>query len=181
MAVTPEQAMQQLADITQQNQTLTGLVNQQQNEIQQLTGKLEQHNVRLGQHEAEILNLGTRLLEATNKLTESRPSEAQSRITKTNLLKAKEPTPFSNKTSYTAWVEGTKADLYPILPELRDIIDIIEKQDTMDNDWVQKFITEHPLGPETAKAIDAKIRGLLHNLTRQHDTAQHKIKNNNAK
>ena len=54
-------------------------------------------------------------------------SDGKHRVQTTNLLKAKEPVSFTNKSSYSIWVESIKADLVPLLPELKQFFRYAEE------------------------------------------------------
>ena len=86
------------------------------------------------------------------------------------------------------WAEGIKADLVPVLPELKQFFKFAESSEYLNKVDVKRFIEvddalnpelKHGLSPKDAWAVDSKIWGLLHNLTRSHDIACLKIKNEN--
>ena len=58
-------------------------------------------------------------------------------VQRINLLKSKEPTSFTNKSNYSVWAEGIKADLVPVLPELKQFFKFAESTEFLDKDMVK--------------------------------------------
>ena len=80
--------------------------------------------------------------------------------------------------SYATWAEGCKTDLCVMVPELKDFIEHAEDPDFDPLD-LKTFFSICELSETTAKGLDTKLWGLLHNLTRDHSTAHAKINSNN--
>ena len=59
----------------------------------------------------------------TNNIVENlhKASSDKQHVHRVNLLKSKEPTSFTNKSNYSVWAEGIKADLVPVPPELEQL------------------------------------------------------------
>ena len=56
-------------------------------------------------------------------------------VQRVNLLKSKEPTSFTNKSNYSVWAEGIKADLVPVLPELKQFSNLLSPLNSLIKIW----------------------------------------------
>ena len=97
---------ERLESVIQDNARLTNNITQI---VQQIT-EIKQENVVL---QNELMKTKVQL-EAVHH-----SSDGKQHVQRANLLKSKEPTSFTNKTNYSVWAEGIKADLVPVLPELK--------------------------------------------------------------
>ena len=93
----------QIRNVTQENDTLKVIAQQEQASFRQQNAALRDELVKTQY-----------IVEAMNKNNGSKQH-----VQTTNLLKSKEPASFTNKTNYSVWAEGIKADLVPVLPELK--------------------------------------------------------------
>ena len=108
----------QLRAVVQENTDL-------KNKIEQL-----QLNIVTAMQAQEELHGRNKVLEEelikTNNIVENlnKTGSDKQHVQRVNLLKSKEPTSFTNKSNYSAWAEGIKADLVPVLPELKQFFQI---------------------------------------------------------
>ena len=169
----------QLRTVIQENNDLKNKIEQLTNNIVtaiQAQEKLHQQNQALENELTRTQNI----VESLNEIT-----GGEQHVQRINLLKSKEPTSFTNKTNYSVWAEGIKADLVPVLPELKQFFKFAETIEFLDKDMVKYFIEndtldpelKHGLTPKDAWDVDSKIFGLLHDLTRSHEIACLKTKN----
>ena len=121
----------QLRTVVQENNDLKAKLDQLANNIviaTQEQAKLQERNQVL---EAELIRTQG-IVDGLNKANGDKQH-----VQRINLLKSKEPTSFTNKTNYSVWAEGIKADLVPVLPELKHFFKFAETIEFLDKDMVR--------------------------------------------
>ena len=119
----------QLRTVVQENIDLKNKIEQLQLNIVnaiQAQEKLHERNQVL---EGELIK--------TNNIVEnlSRTSSDKQHVQRVNLLKSKEPTSFTNKSNYSVWAEGIKADLVPVLSELKQFSNLLRPLNSLIKIW----------------------------------------------
>ena len=121
----------QLRTVVQENTDL-------KNKIEQMT-----LNIVNAMQAQEKLHERNKVLEEelikTNNIVENlnKTGSDKQHVQRVNLLKSKEPTSFTNKSNYSVWAEGIKADLVPVLPELKQFFKLDETIEFLDKDMVK--------------------------------------------
>ena len=119
----------QLRTVVQENNDLKNKIEQLTNNIVtaiQAQEKLHQQNQALENELTRTQNI----VESLNKITGDKQH-----VQRINLLKSKEPTSFTNKTNYSVWAEGIKADLVPVLPELKQFSNLLRPLNSLMKIW----------------------------------------------
>ena len=123
----------QLRTVVQENNDLKNKIEQLQNNLviaTQEQAKLHERNQVL---EGELIKANN-TVENLNKANSDKQH-----VQRVNLLKSKEPTSFTNKSNYSVWAGGIKADLVPVLPELKQFFKFAETTEFLDKDMVKKI------------------------------------------
>ena len=146
---------------------------------------LKQHNITMTQ---EINRLHQLLSEVQSRPQGGHIDTSLDRINRINLLSKRDPKPFLDKSNFAEWSSNLRADIQPQIPELKPILDFAENfqdehtEPLNNNDVKQNYgdlAVSIGITTQAIWAIDNKLWGLLHNLTREHSTAGNKIKQDN--
>ena len=121
----------QLRAVVQENTDLKNKIEQLQLNIVNAMQAQEELHGRNKVLEEELIK--------TNNIVENlnKTGSDKQHVQRVNLLKSKEPTSFTNKSNYSVWAEGIKADLVPVLPELKQFFKFAETTEFLDKDMVK--------------------------------------------